>query len=146
MENASKALIIAGSILVSIVIISLGVMIVSGVTTTIQDGANLSEQEIETYNQPFQAYEGTKSGTQVKALLDKVRTHNLNNPDDESRHIIAQASDATGVTAAPTKLVTPAEINTLKATVRAGKTYTVTLGYDTNSGLIVAVGFVEKTK
>lgn len=144
MENASKALIIAGSILVSIVIISLGVMIVSNVSSTIESQGDLSEQEIATYNQPFLAYEGTKSGTQVRDLLNKVRTHNLNNPDDESRHIIVQNADVSEVSEAPTKLVTAAEVNTLKATVKAGKTYTVTLGYDANSGLIVAVGFVEK--
>ena len=144
MENASKALIIAGSILVSIVIISLGVMIVSNVSSTIESQGDLSEQEIATYNQPFQAYEGTKSGTQVRALLDKVRTHNLSNPDDESRHIMVQDSDATEVSAAPTELVTAATVNTLKATIKAGKTYTVTLGYDANSGLVVAVGIVEK--
>ena len=46
MENASKALIIAGSILVSIVIITLGVMIVSNVTETIQKNSSLTEQEI----------------------------------------------------------------------------------------------------
>ena len=89
MENASKALIIAGSILVSIVIITLGVMIVTNVTDTIQKNSSLSEQEISTYNQPFEAYLGTKSGTQARALCDKIRNHNNANTDDETRQIIA---------------------------------------------------------
>ena len=84
MENASKALIIAGSILVSIVIITLGVMIVTNVTDTIQKNSSLSEQEISTYNQPFEAYLGTKSGTQARALCDKIRNHNNANTDDET--------------------------------------------------------------
>ena len=146
MENASKALIIAGSILVSIVIITLGVAIVSNVTETIQKNSNLSEQEIATYNEPFNAYLGTRSGTQVKNLLSAVVNHNNANIDDESRQIIAQNSDASGVTSAPTQQVSAAEINALKQQVKSGKTYTVSLGYDSNSGLIVAVGFVEKTK
>ena len=50
MENASKALIIAGSILVSIVIITLGVMIVNNVRDTINNNSNLSAQEVISYN------------------------------------------------------------------------------------------------
>lgn len=144
MENASKALIIAGAILVSIVIISLGVMIVTNVTDLIQSKSNLSEQEIETYNQPFQAYLGTKSGTQVRALCDKVRSHNNANVDDYSRQIKLIEGDATTTVAAPDALITAAEVNTIRDKIKAGKTYTVTLGYDANSGLVVAVGIVAK--
>ena len=144
MENASKALIIAGAILVSIIIISLGVMIVTNVTDLIQNQSNLSEQEIETYNQPFQAYLGTKSGTQVRALCDKVRSHNNANVDDYSRQIKLIEGDATSTVAAPDALITAAEVNAIRDKIKAGKTYTVTLGYDANSGLVVAVGITEK--
>ena len=144
MENASKALIIAGSILVSIVIITLGVMIVSNVTETIQKNSSLTEQEIATYNEPFQAYLGTKSGTQVKALLDKVRNHNGANPDDVSRHIQVLESNAENVTEAPSSAVAASTINNIKNKIQSGRTYTVTLGYDSHSGLVVAVGIEEK--
>ena len=144
MENASKALIIAGSILVSIVIITLGVMIVSNVKDTIQKSSSLSEQEIATYNQPYDAYLGTKSGTQARALCELVKNHNNANTDDESRQIVVQESDASGVTAAPTAQVTAASVDAIRAKIKAGKTYTISLGYDKNSGLVVAVGIVEK--
>ena len=144
MENASKALIIAGSILVSIVIITLGVMIVTNVTDTIQKNSSLSEQEISTYNQPFEAYLGTKSGTQARALCDKIRNHNNANTDDETRQIIVMEGDASSVTEAPDTAVPAATINTFKSNLKAGKTYTITLGYDANSGLVVAVGIEEK--
>lgn len=144
MENASKALIIAGSILVSIVIITLGVMIVSGVTKTIQDGSNLTEQEIATYNQPFENYLGTQSGTKVRALCDLVRNHNAAHPDDESTHIKLMESDASSIVEAPTTPVTPAEVNEIKQKIKNGKTYTITLGYDKNSSLIVAIGIEDK--
>ena len=107
-------------------------------------GESFSEYEIASYNQAFQAYEGTKSGTQVRALLDKVRTHNLNNQDDLSRNIRVQNSDVTKISTAPTKLITAEEIDIIRATIKAGKTYTVTLGYDANSSLVVAIGIAEK--
>lgn len=144
MENASKALIIAGSILISIVIITLGVMIVGNVTDTIQKNSNLSEQEISTYNQPFEAYLGTKSGTQVRSLCDKVRNHNNASIDDVTRQIVLQEGDASNVTAATETAVTASAVNTIKQNIKAGKTYTISLGYDANSGLVVAVGIEEK--
>ncbi|NLC88057.1 MAG: hypothetical protein GX682_04710 [Clostridiaceae bacterium] len=144
MENASKALIIAGSILISIVIITLGVMIVGNVTDTIQKNSNLSEQEISTYNQPFEAYLGTKSGTQVRSLCDKVRNHNNASIDDVTRQIVLQEGDASNVTAATETAVTASAVNTIKQNIKQGKTYTISLGYDANSGLVVAVGIEEK--
>ena len=49
MENASKALIIAGAILLAIVIISLGLIVVNN-TRNVTDNTNLSEQEIQAFN------------------------------------------------------------------------------------------------
>ena len=36
------------------------------------------------------------------------------------------------------------DVNNVKKTINAGKTYTVDFGYDANSGFIVAVGIVAK--
>lgn len=145
MENASKALIIAGSILVSIVIITLGVMIVSNVTDTINKNSNLSEQEIATYNGPFENYLGTRSGTQVRALCDLIRNHNNGNPDDESRNIKIATGTAPENEAALTAFVPATTVNTFKSSIKTGKTYTVTFSYDKNSGLIVGA-YVEEKK
>ena len=143
MENASKALIIAGAILLSILIIGLGMAIYQQASGAIGN-ANMDPQKIQAYNSEFASYEGTKSGTQVRALLDIIRSHNLANTDDPSLNVVAMTSSAAGVTAAPTELVTAATINDIKKTINAGKTYTVDFGYDANSGFIVAVGIVAK--
>ena len=143
MENASKALIIAGAILLSILIIGLGMAIYQQASGAIGN-ANMDPQKIQAYNSEFASYEGTKSGTQVRALLDIIRSHNLANTDDPSLNVVAMTSSAAGVTAAPTELVTAAAINDIKKTINAGKTYTVNFGYDANSGFIVAVGIVAK--
>lgn len=143
MENASKALIIAGAILLSILIIGLGMAIYQQASGAIGN-ANMDPQKIQAYNSEFASYEGTKSGTQVRALLDIIRSHNLANTDDPSLNVVAMTSSAANVTAAPTELVTATAINDIKKTINAGKTYTVDFGYDANSGFIVAVGIVAK--
>ena len=119
MENASKALIIAGAILLSILIIGLGMAIYQQASGAIGN-ANMDPQKIQAYNSEFASYEGTKSGTQVRALLDIIRSHNLANTDDPSLNVVAMTSSAAGVTAAPTELVTAAAINNIKKTIDNG--------------------------
>ena len=85
MENASKALIIAGAILLAIVIISLGLVVVNNSRSSI-DNASTNSQEIETFNNKFTAFEGTTvSGTKVKTLIQTVIAENQANIDNDSR-------------------------------------------------------------
>lgn len=73
MENASKALIIAGAILVSIMIVSLGVLIFSKMGGSAKDAANMDEQEISSFNSRLTPYIGKNiSGSQVNALIQLV--------------------------------------------------------------------------
>lgn len=143
MENASKALIIAGAILLSILIIGLGMYIYTQASSSM-DGANLDPQKVSAYNSEFEAYEGTKSGTEVRALLDLVRSHNNANVDDPSRNIKVLEATAVNETKAPTAQVTASAVNTIKAKIYAGNTYKVDFGYDENSGYIIAVGIVKQ--
>ena len=77
MENASKALIIAGAILISILIISLGVLVYNQASSTVNK-ANLNSQEAQAQNSKFESYFGTDvTATEVKNLLSEVRTNNL---------------------------------------------------------------------
>ena len=77
MENASKALVIAGAILISILIIGLGVFIYNGASKTVKQ-ANLNSQEAQAQNTQFEAYFGDHvSATQVKQLLSLVRSNNI---------------------------------------------------------------------
>lgn len=82
MENASKALIIAGAILLSILIISLGILIFSQAQDTI-NSVNMSEQEIMAFNNKFTPYEGSSiRGSQVNALAQAVLTNNQSAKDN----------------------------------------------------------------
>lgn len=76
MENASKALIIAGAILLSILLISLGIMVYNQAKGTINE-ADLSTEEVQTFNTKFTTYAGASvSGTKVNALMDAIAASN----------------------------------------------------------------------
>lgn len=83
MENASKALLIAGAILLSILIIAIGMYIYNSAQSTIQDSIGaMSTQEKEAFNNQFVSYEGSRTGSQVKALLG-ILTGNASTYEDE---------------------------------------------------------------
>ena len=121
MENASKALIIAGAILLAILIISLGIMIYRN-AAGVAKGDQMSQFEIQSYNERFEQYCGTQvRGANVNALINAVNTHN-NTEEDESRQISLQ-----GVT----------------ENAATGKTYNVEVSGHTTSGLISEITITE---
>ena len=135
MENASKALIIAGAILLAIVIISLGLVVVNNTRGT-ADSANLNEQEIQTFNAKFTPYEGVNiSGTRVKTLLQAVRASNTANSDDTKKQITTftywSYSSSTATT--PTQDTTISSLTGLEGKIESSGIYTITLGYGTDS-------------
>ena len=58
MENASKALIMAGAILIAILIISLGVYVFNNMSSTAKNSANMDKQEISNFNSKITPYLG----------------------------------------------------------------------------------------
>ena len=87
MENASKALLIAGAILLSILIIAIGMFIYNSAQSTIADSiTRMSTQEKDSFNNQFTAYEGARTGSQVKALIG-VLIANANTFEDEPEKI-----------------------------------------------------------
>ena len=76
MENASKALIIAGAILLSILLIGLGMMVYSKAKGTLDD-TGIDDVAVQTFNSKFSDYEGTNvSGASVNALLTTIVNNN----------------------------------------------------------------------
>lgn len=80
MENASKALIIAGAILLAILLISLGILIFNQASSVVSD-SGMTEAQKSTFNSKFQKYESSTgiTGAQVKSLVNDVLA---NNSDD----------------------------------------------------------------
>ena len=80
MDNASKALIMAGAVLISIALVGVGVYIFSS-TNTMVGGANkqLDDAAAQMTNSTLGQYAGTKvRGSTVKQLLEKCRISNTN--------------------------------------------------------------------
>lgn len=99
MENASKALIIAGAILISIVLITFGVIILNQGSQVINN-TSLSETEVATFNAKFTGFEGEMvRGSKVNSLLTVVVQNNIAQ-DDVGKKVevtgdIKLANDAT---------------------------------------------------
>ena len=86
MENASKALIIAGAILLSILIIALGVYIFNMAKSSVNSDT-LDSLDISTFNSQFTQYEGDQLGSSVKSLLTAIIASNNTNNDADDRLI-----------------------------------------------------------
>ena len=75
MENASKALIIAGAILISILLISVGIIIMNAINDPVQQGADTAKsQAAEIFNNKFSSYLGEQNFTTLKSLYTAVNS------------------------------------------------------------------------
>ena len=104
MENASKALIIAGAILISIVLITLGVVIL-GQGQEVVNSSNIDDTAIQSFNQKFTQYEGTNvSGSRVNALINAVIANNTvaKRDGEENKLITISSNDLGNITAGAT--------------------------------------------
>ena len=123
MENASKALIIAGAILLSILIIALGVFVFNQAKGAMSN-TGLDDQKAAANNQKIEAYEGSAiKGSQVKNLIDIVRTNNnsASNDNDYCTIYINGLSDVGSLTS-------------LKQTIESSSSYKVTIDTYSTSG------------
>ena len=146
MENASKALIIAGSIIIAIVLISLGVFVLNGATESVKSGADMSATEVQAFNSKFLAYEGDKvSGANARALYQLIKSHNVQNSEDFSKQVNLTIGKGPAKDGTPqSDKAATMDPNTLKA----GNTYKVTFGYDDTmgTGRIVNCDITQVTK
>ena len=148
MENASKALIIAGAILLSILIIGLGMFIYNQAADAMGN-TGLNQQKADAHNRQFLQYQGVQTGASVKTLISTVEQFNISGATDSSEFIkvIPNNSAATqqdnGVSDGA---ITGAAFNTAnvapaKTGIRVGLRYNVDFGYDPSTGYICAIGF-----
>ena len=90
MENASKALIIAGSIILAIMIISLSVFLFNKFKDSTQNSVDMTEAEINAFNSKITPYFGDAvQGSKVNSLLQYCLSVNMSaqNSGDTSRCI-----------------------------------------------------------
>lgn len=90
MENASKALLFAAGILIAIILISVAVYIVSmSQEATKGVGSTMSEMQLMQFNQKFTTYEGVRTGSQIKSLVEAI---NASNVENEGTDLIVEIS------------------------------------------------------
>ena len=116
MENASKALIIAGAILLAILLISLGIIVFTQAQDTISS-SGMSQAEVQTFNNQFLKYEGSQKGTLVKSMVQEVLAVNAN---------------GSGFNVTIKKGGSDTETITDTASIINSNTYTVKLSYGTD--------------
>lgn len=115
MENASKALIIAGAILLAILLISLGIMIFGQAQDTVNN-SGMSQAQISSFNNKFIKYEGEQTGSVVKTLVNEIIASNA----DASLPDVQFNGNANPTTSG----------------IDTAKKYTVSLTYDTATGYV----------
>lgn len=134
MENASKALLIAGAIIVVLVIIAIGMLILNSSTGIFNRAtSSMSDKEKTLFNQTFTMYEGTISGSQVKSLLQEVISNN-NNPENGA--ITINSDDEK-----PTKSTEYKKEDGTVVTIKSAANYKVECKY--GSGLVNRINISE---
>ena len=134
MENASKALIIAGAILLAILLITLGILVYNQASGVINSNA-MDEVEVQQFNQKFVQYEGDQKGTTIRSLLQAVLANNTSQDSDERRITVDGdfdvATDDTQISAELQKIQT-------------GSTYTVQCDYN-DEGIVDTITIEGET-
>lgn len=147
MENASKALIIAGAILLAIAIIGVGMAVFNNASDSVS-GTDISSEEVTAYNSEFDSYEGNAvRGSRVKTLINTVKQHNLTATDDSEKVQVLTAAGETEVSVDEVDVEGAASTTGLQETsnaIQSGRTYQVSFGYDPSSGKITTIYVVQQ--
>lgn len=128
MENATKALIIAASVLIVIVLIAIGIKLLGssqGVTNEVGEVSDAMGKS--TFNSQFTDYVGVQLGTQVKTVLSKAAATYRR---DSSREVFVSVTGGAGLTSGTYD--TANEIASVMSSLRANSSYTVGVTYDLN--------------
>lgn len=130
MENATKALLIAAAVLITILIISLGVVIYNKASESM-GSMDMSAQEAQAFNDQFLKYNGTgKRGAEVNALLNTV----LNNNMSEVQKNGATSEKIVSITGSSGAAVDQSTGTMTK--VDAAKVYTITVKINPATSLV----------
>lgn len=135
MENASKALIIAGAILLAILIIGLGMMVFNNAKNALTS-ANLDQEQIDAFNSKFESYIGNnKRGTDVRTLCSTVSSSNATESEDEYKITIVYEGN---------NYKTQSELMTLRDLIKNGLRYELTATFNDNTHLISIITITKK--
>lgn len=123
MENASKALIIAAAVIISILLVGFGMIAINQGRDNM-GSMDLSPQEISAHNSKFESFDGSVKGTTLRTLVGTIANNN-DEYEDRKITVFGLGLDTKGVTDAAT---IRGKINSITNT----KTYKVKFDYDDN--------------
>lgn len=140
MENASKALIIAGAILLSILIIAIGMYIYNSSTNSIYSAADqISAQDQEAFNSQWTSYEENQPGSSVKSMISRLISNASTNEAEKTKlpNLIYEATSGENVTVEST-IDNPniADFNTARSRIQTKHTYFIELHYSDETSLV----------
>ena len=143
MENASKALIIAGAILISIVLVSVGVLVVQSLdpSSAIE---GLDAQTIQMFNSKYETNSGlNKPGSIVRTLLSDVMTNNRQNEGDEGKIIKVTTENFVTTTANQEEVIDPNTLSSIRNAVNGSSRYDISYTTKKN-GLVDVITITKK--
>ncbi len=137
MDNASKALIMAGAILIAVALVSLGVYLYQSAASSVGDSTEyMDSAKVETQNAKFEQYAGNREkGPNVKNLIRAVGTFNANQvwPEKISIVITPKVGSASS-----------GDTSNLANSIEDRKYYEVTMDeYDDTYGYLTKIGIKE---
>ena len=146
MENATKALLIAAAVLVTILVISLGLVIYNRASENVNSAGNLSEYQIQQFNEKFLRY---NKGTDLKAkdinlMLKTVFDHNIAQEDESTTVEVYYLGDDYRIGSDET--IIQASINQIQLPpkVPIDLNYVVRIHIDENTHLIDLIQFYAR--
>lgn len=144
MENASKALIIAGAILISILLIGVGMLVFQGAQGGIDEAVlQMSATEKQMFNNNFISYEGEKvRGSSVRALIGNIISSNSTNQDIEGKLVSIAGDKSFSVTK---EALQSDEMAAYRAEINTGATYKVTIQQEPKTGLVKTVTITKNS-
>ena len=135
MENATKALLIAGSVLIAIVLIAVGIKILgstSGTVNQVESVSNAMEKSI--FNSQYTQFEGEQKGTAVKKLINQAKTYNATVKDVNKK--IKIKTTAEGLNSYPRGTTDADNLSTICDQIQISKTYTIKVETDGTTGFV----------
>lgn len=145
MENASKALIIAGAILISIVLVTVGVLVVNNLNP--EDATSQMDQQAkDTFNQKFVSVSGENvSGTNVKTLISSIISNNATNEGEDTKTIYVKVGNNINVTGWNSAGETESsKLSLLRNKINSQHKYTVLPEYE--AGLVHVITITDNAK
>lgn len=138
MDNASKALIIAGAILIAVMLVSLGVMLYNTAAGVAESTTGTVESlGVEGFNAQFNQYMGERQRASVaQGLIDKVIANNANGDTTISVQLLKGTSTETSLVA-KAKTSDKTALTTMRNTITTKNTvYKIEVGsYDTSGAI-----------